>query len=886
MATDNYYDFSNDGYRSSYTESTYSRTTSTASYPGRNLQSYSYTGDVKYPKGFQNTQPVDYGGHQNYMETNPSYGARKDNRTQQSAFNHGYQENSAYENMPPQGSYDHRQNYQEVEPQNQEYDYYIEEKRDNRKGPRNMPTWDVKRASSYSSYEPAAYPEASSSYHQQPNRFGHGSWGSKDARANENGTKYARNAPYVNKDMKFKGQPKPQQLHYCDICKISCAGYQTYKEHLEGQKHKKKELSVTAQIPARGTQTQLQCQLCDISCTGPDAYAAHIKGVKHQKVVKLHTRLGKPIPDTEPVVTHTSGPPSKSPTFTSTGMQNLENSQSLEYSANSESFPTESSAVSSTSSKQNPSMLEAEEEHMDAQDIFYGNSVPPVGENYVEEIHNEEGKTVRFHCKLCECSFNDTNARDMHLKGRRHRLQYKKKVNPRLSVEVKPSNQPWKMQEERIWRRWEHRQAMQRYLEEEQMWFMEMRRYEDMYRRELEEEYLFWEYQQMRRMQLEWHHMTRSRPPYSHYNSPQVNESVNDQYIMRKHAQIYPTEKELQAVQKTVSLSERALKLVSDCIRCESDEKDPSKSGDSCLLRGVKRVGILSKGLILRGNREFQLTLLCSNKPTCNLIKRIAEVLPEQLEKLSKKQHSVTYDMEEAHLLITFSDEPSIQFTVLLTCHNDLFAKNTEKKEEAGETEDLEKKEKDTCPASDENSLLSEEKCKNSLTHLHQAQWFQSHASDLQSCVIVIRIFRDLRQRVSVWRALSDWALELLVQKALSSASTPLSPAEATRRVLECIASGVLLSDGPGLQDPCQEEPFDVLESLTNQEREDITANAQQALRMISFRQIHKVLDMEPLRSTRQSRPNRKRPRDNSDSGLVAEKKDKKENVEDVEKPN
>lgn len=32
---------------------------------------------------------------------------------------------------------------------------------------------------------------------------------------------------------------------------------------------------------------------------------------------------------------------------------------------------------------------------------------------------------IRFHCKLCECSFNDPNARDMHLRGRRHRLQYK-----------------------------------------------------------------------------------------------------------------------------------------------------------------------------------------------------------------------------------------------------------------------------------------------------------------------------------------------------------------------------------------------------------------------------------------------------------------------------
>ncbi|XP_050166045.1 zinc finger RNA-binding protein-like isoform X2 [Myiozetetes cayanensis] len=51
--------------------------------------------------------------------------------------------------------------------------------------------------------------------------------------------------------------------------------------------------------------------------------------------------------------------------------------------------------------------------------------VQPVGHDYVEEVRNDEGKVIRFHCKLCECSFNDPNAKEMHLKGRRHRLQYK-----------------------------------------------------------------------------------------------------------------------------------------------------------------------------------------------------------------------------------------------------------------------------------------------------------------------------------------------------------------------------------------------------------------------------------------------------------------------------
>jgi zinc finger RNA-binding protein len=60
------------------------------------------------------------------------------------------------------------------------------------------------------------------------------------------------------------------------------------------------------------------------------------------------------------------------------------------------------------------------------------------------------GKVVSFNCKLCECRFNDPNAKEMHMKGRRHRLQYKKKVNPDLVVDVKPSLRQRKLQEEKM----------------------------------------------------------------------------------------------------------------------------------------------------------------------------------------------------------------------------------------------------------------------------------------------------------------------------------------------------------------------------------------------------------------------------------------------------
>lgn len=49
------------------------------------------------------------------------------------------------------------------------------------------------------------------------------------------------------------------------------------------------------------------------------------------------------------------------------------------------------------------------------------------------------------------------------------------------------------------------------------------------------------------------------------------------------------------------------------------------------LLKGVMRVGVLAKGLLLRGDKNVNLVLLCSEKPTKDLLSRIVEHLPKQL---------------------------------------------------------------------------------------------------------------------------------------------------------------------------------------------------------------------------------------------------------------
>uniref|UniRef100_A0A4W4HJ38 Zinc finger RNA-binding protein n=1 Tax=Electrophorus electricus TaxID=8005 RepID=A0A4W4HJ38_ELEEL len=491
--------------------------------------------------------------------------------------------------------------------------------------------------------------------------------------------------------------------------------------HLEGQKHKKKEAALKvsqsssttsgSSSSARGTQNQLRCELCDVACTGADAYAAHIRGAKHQKVVKLHTKLGKPIPSTEPSVvtqssTSTTSAPSKtasavnsstsstvsavpasSPTLSNSSylkpvglVNNISTSaaqcKSLAPSSISTAavkkvnapkinfvggnklqttgIKTDDSKVEAAKLAQSSLAIPSQEVKNDAPDSLSPQSalaalqsdVQPVGHDYVEEVRNDEGKVIRFHCKLCECSFNDPNAKEMHLKGRRHRLQYKKKVNPDLQVEVKPSIRARKIQEEKM-RKQMQKEEYWRRREEEERWRMEMRRYEeDMYWRRMEEEQHHWE--ERRRMPDGGYPQGPPGPPGllgvrpgmpipqpQGPVPPRRPDSSDDRYVMTKHAAIYPSEDELQAIQKIVSITERALKLVSDIItdqdKGKEDDKEKKEPSKDRALKGVMRVGVLAKGLLLRGDKNVNLVLLCSEKPTKSLLSRIVEHLPKQL---------------------------------------------------------------------------------------------------------------------------------------------------------------------------------------------------------------------------------------------------------------
>uniref|UniRef100_A0A3B4BMM1 Spermatid perinuclear RNA-binding protein n=1 Tax=Periophthalmus magnuspinnatus TaxID=409849 RepID=A0A3B4BMM1_9GOBI len=301
--------------------------------------------------------------------------------------------------------------------------------------------------------------------------------------------------------------------------------------------------------------------------------------------------------------------------------------------------------------------------------------------------------------------------------------------------------------------------------------------------------------------------------------------SNDDRHVMAKHSTIYPSSAELEAVQTLVSTVECALKHVSDWLDQSSGEvytqvdSQPAEStdGGGGVLCGVMRIGLVAKGLLIKGDMELELVLMCRDKPTQTLLDTVCHSLPAQIQKLTEEKYEVISCLPEAAILVQTTTDPKLNLKITLTSP-----------EEEGE-------------------VLDRHRCLLALAALRHAKWFQARVNGLKSCVIVLRILRDMCNRHPAWEPLKGWPLELICEKAIATCNRPLGAGEALRRVMECLASGILLPGGPGLHDPCEKEPTNTLAHMTDQQAEAITYSAQHALRLMAFGQIYKVLEMDPL---------------------------------------
>lgn len=70
-------------------------------------------------------------------------------------------------------------------------------------------------------------------------------------------------------------------------------------------------------------------------------------------------------------------------------------------------------------------------------------------------------------------------------------------------------------------------------------------------------------------------------------------------------------------------------------------------------------------GLLLQGDKLVQLVVLCAEKPTASLLKRVAAELPVQLKQISE-EHQFTVTMEPKESAVLVSDD-TITVKVFLT---------------------------------------------------------------------------------------------------------------------------------------------------------------------------------------------------------------------------
>lgn len=142
--------------------------------------------------------------------------------------------------------------------------------------------------------------------------------------------------------------------------------------------------------------------------------------------------------------------------------------------------------------------------------------------------------------------------------------------------------------------------------------------------------------------------------------------------------------------------------------------------------------------------------------------------------------------------------------------------------------------------------------------------------------MLLLRVMRDLSRRVDSWQVLinsdqqdtieeaDDWIIELLIDKCFQRNRYECITLK-FRSLFEILSAGLALLDDNQLNvvvDATNEhlvfvDPFStstsVFSRLTPQQREDLTASAQNMLRLVAVNRVNEVLGMEVVTSEQKS---------------------------------
>jgi len=702
---------------------------------------------------------------------------------------------------------------------------------------------------------------------------------------------------------------------YCEICKISCAGEQSYKDHCDGQKHKKKELNLkngttTPAASNNGQKSLFFCDVCMVPCSGADSYTAHINGKSHIKVCNLQLKMGRDLPndlittpsmksaaqmtkltqqyapstnDTikvigTPAINFVKGGSLKSMTCDSDAVieecskdDKIEetngnisteqlNDQSLNVSVTESNTSIASQSqidlINDTTINNDQIPLLGDPPQLPMSSISIASS-EPIGLEYINEFTISNSKAIYFSCSLCNCEFSEINAKEQHVRGKRHHKNYKaqngKKSRSQMKLPVNnsigkstrkavlkgkppsfnqllekiPLNQVNQIPMNHI------SQPLVNYPTSIDIPInqrIDLQMSTPIYLNKSSQSTQVDDESFQTNMDISFLDDTFVEPKF---------DTLDNKYVFKKNSEIVPLDDDLKQYYRHISNVERSLKQVSDDLLRDVDSlkeilKDqPVQKGDR-VVQGEIRTGLFGKKLMLRNENQIDLILLSSVKPTVPLLRKLIEVLKIKLDLFENDKYTSEENIDEASIDVRTATETStLLIRITLTSLNIRNSIN-------GQPE---------LPASkDPDEMLNKQKCLDALTALRRFKWFQVKVAPFNPCPMIIRLLRDLTKRIDLWSPLNCWSLELICERVMSSCLNRPSPFEAFKLILQTLASGVLIKENKDdilIVDPCEMEKVDALGYLTDKQREEITESAQTLVQFIAFNKIYKVLGTE-----------------------------------------
>uniref|UniRef100_A0A8R1DMI1 DZF domain-containing protein n=1 Tax=Caenorhabditis japonica TaxID=281687 RepID=A0A8R1DMI1_CAEJA len=575
--------------------------------------------------------------------------------------------------------------------------------------------------------------------------------------------------------------------YYCEVCKVSCAGQITYKEHLEGQRHKKKEQAAKTGVPLASlakNKLSYRCELCGVTCTGQDTYQAHVRGTKHVKTVALHKKLGKPVPEDVPTII---APGEDGPVETKAkpqwhqqqlpggkkviGINTVNFVGGAKLSSTGQLEEKKKQVAAAVGGVGKTAIIEVEDERLKA--MMEAEKVDPIGEDQVTEERDPTGKLISFNCKICDCKFSDPHAKDIHVRGRRHRQSYKNKIDPHFVVDPH-----------------------------------QLKRKSDKSKNG-----------QQDKSASNGGDASFHRGPW--FAQPTIEgrelNIIDERAVEQKYRSMNPGQEFCEKLDKLTIDIHNSLKIVCDKVErtklgLAEDAPIPNDPEKPKTILGVARIGTISANVYIKDEPFVEMVVSVTPIPNRSLVEQIKNLFNGTNPELAITDDSFS----PVCLLVTASYFPQLPCRLYIT--------STALRTVEAVTSD--------CPDT--------ETCFKALAYLRHCKWYDNHCQFLNSCSQVVRILRDARSRYPSWSALDDYKTEVLVSNIIDSSPMSLNPAEALKRVLEAISSGFLYS--AILVDPCEALKPNVLNSLTEEQKHALTSCAQNMLRLIGFNQIYETL--------------------------------------------